>query len=126
MSTKGDSYDNPNFDTAHEMLAANIVHLCLTLRLEPESLYPARSLLLNLLAIHTCCMDRTEENMSFMQANISSSATDPRSEEDSLVAAELVNSLVRRYRNLERSRGGMSATKAGDAEWLLVDNEDQL
>lgn len=130
--SKGDRVDNPSFDLAHEMLAANIVYICFSLKLKPVELYPARSLLPNLQLIHTQCMTTAESLMNYMHAHLSSS--DTRGELSNNDAAEIVNALVYRYKNLGRGadhhrniHGGRvdhgSAVGGGESDWLLVEND---
>lgn len=67
--------------------------------------------------------------MPFMHANLSSSATNSRSDLEYYAdAAELVNALVHRYRGVDKksaSNGHLGNIGVGrdEHEWLLVEND---
>jgi hypothetical protein len=77
-------------------------------------------------------MNTAEQLMQYMHASLSSSATDSRGDIDNADAAELVNALVHRYRNLGRgpeyrrrhANSAMTSDRAGDeSDWLLIEND---
>lgn len=121
--------DNPDFDLAHDMLSANITYICLTLKVQPDQIYPTRCLLLNLQLLHTICLSRAEELMPYMSANLSRSAMDSRNDLEYADATELVHALIQRYRSLETHSvrdayfNSSSNDRGGEQDWLLVDSD---
>lgn len=116
--TQDDLAENPNFNTAYDLLCANVISLCLRVGLRPIDLFPPQSIVMNLRVLKSWC----RKQMSYYNTTFSSLNVELSSYESDESVFPLTDLLSSRYSSL-RSASSLVSHIRLDSDWLLIDSD---